>query len=50
MGRHEAPIPCEKHKPMQHRDGKPPWCRTCGRDATGRVPVSVIDKLRERNR
>jgi predicted transcriptional regulator len=21
---------CSDHKPVQHRDGKPPWCPTCG--------------------
>lgn len=21
---------CMDHKPVQHRDGKPPWCRNCG--------------------
>lgn len=20
---------CGNHKPVQHRDGKPPWCNTC---------------------
>lgn len=26
---------CADHRPIQHRDGKPPWCRTCGRTADG---------------
>lgn len=26
---------CAAHALVQHRDGKPPWCRTCGRDARG---------------
>lgn len=21
--------PCRKHTPVQHRDGKPPWCHKC---------------------
>lgn len=24
------PTPCHNHKPVQHRDFKPPWCETCG--------------------
>ncbi|GAA2527719.1 hypothetical protein GCM10010201_28180 [Pilimelia columellifera subsp. columellifera] len=23
------------HKPTQHRDARPPWCKACGRTATG---------------
>lgn len=26
---------CDWHKPSQHRDGKPPWCRLCGADEYG---------------
>jgi hypothetical protein len=44
MGKHNAPVLCPVHKPVQHRDGKPPWCPVCGLDATGRVPVSTIGK------
>lgn len=22
--------PCANHKPVQHRDGRPPWCNACG--------------------
>lgn len=22
--------PCKNHIPVQHRDGKSPWCKTCG--------------------
>ena len=25
------PNACLDHKPVQHRDGKPPWCNACGR-------------------
>lgn len=30
------------HAPIQHRDGKPPWCHVCGLTADLRVPVSRI--------
>jgi len=30
------------HKPVQHRDGKPPWCPTCGLTADGNEPVSHL--------
>lgn len=26
---------CGDHRPVQHRDGKQPWCEQCGCDATG---------------
>lgn len=42
MAKHEAPIPCPEHRPVQHRDGRPPWCRACGHDATGREPVRAF--------
>jgi hypothetical protein len=29
---------CERHKPVQHRDGKPPWCNNCGLTKNGQVP------------
>lgn len=28
---------CPEHKLVQHRDGKKPWCRKCGRDEMGNV-------------
>ena len=31
---------CDDHKPVQHRDGKPPWCDGCGLTASGEEPVS----------
>lgn len=38
-------IPADhEHKPVQHRDGKPPWCKGCGLTAEGRVPVSRIGR------
>ena len=27
------------HRPAQHRDRKPPWCKRCGRTADG-IPVA----------
>ncbi|MFI5839446.1 hypothetical protein ACIA8K_07000 [Catenuloplanes sp. NPDC051500] len=30
-------VACPDHRPVQHRDRKPPWCRTCGRDTEGRL-------------
>ena len=29
------------HDPRQHRDGKPPWCRHCGRDRYGAQIVDI---------
>lgn len=26
---------CANHTPTQHRDGKAPWCNTCGKTASG---------------
>lgn len=26
------------HKPVQHRDGKEPWCKTCGLNNDGQEP------------
>lgn len=26
--------PCPSHNPVQHRDGKPPWCKVCRLTAT----------------
>lgn len=34
---------CSNHNPIQHRDGKPPWCRICGLTADGQVPKSRIN-------
>jgi hypothetical protein len=27
-----------QHRPVQHRDGKPPWCSTCGLTSAGQEP------------
>lgn len=32
------------HQPVQHRDGKPPWCNTCGLTAEGKEPRSRFRK------
>ena len=31
---------CTDHKPIQHRDGKPPWCRECGLTKDFKEPKS----------
>lgn len=31
---------CPDHKPVQHRDGKEPWCKACGTNAAGTFPSS----------
>jgi hypothetical protein len=31
------------HKPVQHRDGKAPWCPVCRMDAEGNVPKSRFE-------
>ena len=30
------------HKPAQHRDGKEPWCKTCGLNKDYEEPVSKL--------
>lgn len=32
-----------RHKVVQHRDGLPPWCRSCGRTGRG-VRVKEVDQ------
>lgn len=34
----EPPTGCADHQPVQHRDGKPPWCRVCGLTESGQIP------------
>lgn len=31
----DACLTPDKHQPVQHRDGKPPWCALCGRTNRG---------------
>ena len=44
--RHQPPaadqLTCQSHFPVQHRDGKPPWCHSCGMTADGCTPVSAL--------
>lgn len=39
---------CEQHYPVQHRDGKPPWCASCGLTAEFEVPEGRLQAVRER--
>ncbi|MGX9348141.1 hypothetical protein [Microbacterium sp. KNMS] len=39
-----AVLACESHRPVQHRDGKPPWCNSCGLTAAGHQPSSRFDR------
>ena len=36
---------CADHKPVQHRDAKPPWCRKCGLTAGYEFPVGRFGKI-----
>ena len=38
------------HNPIQHRDGKPPWCKVCGLTADLKIPEFrfKMPKLRKR--
>lgn len=36
-----CPTP-DKHRAVQHRDGKPPWCALCGRTNRG-VRIKEVD-------
>lgn len=31
---------CRQHHPRQHRDGKPPWCASCGLTKDYKIPKS----------
>lgn len=33
------------HRPVQHRDGRPPWCDTCGLDANMQERQGVLPPL-----
>ena len=37
-------VDCLDHRPVQHRDARPPWCKACGLTADGREPVGLLDK------
>lgn len=34
---------CVAHNPVQHRDGKLPWCDECGLDKDFKEPISLFD-------
>ncbi|MFF2631971.1 hypothetical protein ACFVR6_03720 [Microbacterium sp. NPDC058021] len=36
------PPTLHRHKPVQHRDGKAPWCNACGLDANYETSVSRL--------
>lgn len=36
-----APDESHEHLPVQHRDGKPPWCNVCRRTADGRLADDI---------
>ena len=41
---------CPNHKPVQHRDGKEPWCRECGLTKDYRIPKGRLYKRPSANR
>lgn len=41
------PLPEHDHRPVQHRDGRAPWCRVCGLDADYNAPASRFTSRRE---
>jgi hypothetical protein len=42
-----APPDCPEHREVQHRDGKPAWCRTCGwRHGRPATPAVKLGKPR----
>lgn len=43
-----AGIDCPDHKPRQHRDGKPPWCRECGLTANFEMPIGILDRAAQK--
>lgn len=40
------PNVCLDHKPVQHRDGKPPWCNTCGRATVPDAATAAVERVR----
>ena len=44
-GRFVMPPVCLEHAPVQHRDGKPPWCKACG--WTSALPATSARKIKE---
>jgi hypothetical protein len=41
------PLPEHDHKPIQHRDGKVPWCHVCGLDRDYNAPQGRFGTRRE---
>ncbi|QDH91674.1 hypothetical protein QDA01_gp15 [Microbacterium phage Cinna] len=41
------PLPAHEHLPVQHRDGREPWCPTCGLNAYYNAPHSRFTSRRE---
>lgn len=39
-------VGCEDHRPVQHRDARPPWCKSCGLTSDGQVPTSKLKETR----
>lgn len=39
----ERAVPCPAHRPVQHRDARPPWCNACGLTEGGEVPTGPLD-------
>lgn len=45
IGTEESGDPrCADHKPVQHRDARPPWCNSCGLTASFEKPVGRLDQ------
>ena len=38
---------CSDHNPVQHRDGKPPWCRKCGLTKDFKKPTGIFDRRKD---
>lgn len=41
-------IDCDDHRPVQHRDARPPWCNQCGLTADGLKPVGRLGREAQR--
>ena len=39
---------CPGHRPVQHRDARPPWCNKCGLTAGGANPISRWERKGQR--
>ena len=43
-GLHGLKPDTHEHTPVQHRDGKRPWCKVCGFDADGNAPKGIFER------